>query len=653
MAFIVFRSLAAKLTILVMVGSSLVFALMLTYSYLNSREIILAKAEESARNLALSTARNMQLELRAVEEITDQFALFLGHSHPDDKVLRELIRNNVKSEPEIFGSTVAFEPFEFDPKVQWYAPYYCKGVNAVQYVNLATDSYDYFSKDWYTKPKELKAPVWSPPYFDEGGGNVIMTTYSSPFFKEAGDGMDRKVAGVVTADLSVDWLTKHLTSVKAGATGYSFLISETGVFLAHPEKDLIMRESIFSVANRPGLAHLREVGRAMLEHEDGFLDLGKGVRGRESFLGFARLPNNGWSLGVVFPKDELFSDVAGLHRTNALIAFAGSALMLVMSLIIARSIALPLRRMAELTGRVAAGELDLTLPDTKRQDEVGRLAKAFSRMTVDLKRYIKELTEATAQKQKMESELSIAAEIQRNLLPTDSCITSGPDKPEICAIMQPARHVGGDFYDFFPVGDNLFYFAIGDVCGKGIPAALLMARTKSLLESSVGESVQPAHLLARVNDRLAERNDQCVFVTLFLGILNVSTGELMYGNAGHEAPLLIREADEVAVLDGTHGPALGLFPHEQFPAGKITMKPGDMLFTFTDGVTEALDKDGAFFSKERLLSEVKHLKGRSAGDLVNGIYEAVETFALGAMQADDITVLALKMGTNSSRLPTD
>jgi len=304
--------------------------------------------------------------------------------------------------------------------------------------------------------------------------------------------------------------------------------------------------------------------------------------------------------------------------------------------------------MADVTGRVASGELDLNLPESKRSDEVGRLAQAFSRMTVDLKRYIQELTVATAEKQRIESELSIAAEIQRNLLPTEFPTSSGSENLDVFAMMEPARHVGGDFYDFFPVGDRLFYFSIGDVCGKGIPAALLMARTKSLLESIVGENTDPAHLLARVNDRLAERNDQCVFVTLFLGILDLSNGELVYGNAGHEAPIFFRQDDEAAVLDQPHGPALGLFPGEQFPTSKITMKPGDVLFTFTDGITEALDKEGSLFSKERLLEEVKHLRRPKVDDLVNGVYRAVKSFARGTDQADDITLLALKLAGKRS-----
>jgi sigma-B regulation protein RsbU (phosphoserine phosphatase) len=645
MAFIELRSLAAKLTILVMVGSSLILALILTYSYLSSRGIILGEATDGARNLALSTARNMQAELRAIEENTDKLATFFTYVHVDDKTLRDLIRINVEVEPEIFGSTAAFEPFAFDPKIQWYAPYYFREGKTVQYADLATASYHYYTKEWYTIPKALKTAVWSAPYFDEGGGNVIMTTYSAPFFKKPGKKEDKEVAGIVTADLSVDWLTKHLSSVKVGETGYCFLISDSGVFLAHPDKNLIMKESIFSVAERPGLARLKDVGRAMLSEQSGFLDLGKGVRGRESFLGFARLPSNGWSLGVVFPKDELFADTKRLYEYTAIIAVAGVALLLVMSLVVARSIAAPLKRMAQVTGRVAAGELDLKVPDTERKDEVGSLAKAFSQMNVDLKRYIKELTETTAEKQKMESELSIAAQIQRSLLPKGFSTLSGPGKPEIYAVMEPARHVGGDFYDFFPIGDNLIYFAIGDVCGKGIPAALLMARTKSLLESSVSDSITPNALLGRVNDILAENNDRYVFVTLFLGILEVNTGRLTFGNAGHEPPLVLRADDGVSFLGGGNGPALGLFPQEEYPFGEIILNPGDVLFTFTDGVTEALDVEGNLFSKERLFEEVNRLKGQSAQGLVDGVFEAVRTFSTGAVQADDITMFTFQMGT--------
>jgi len=641
-----FHSLAVKATLLVTLGTSLVFSVVQLYSYMNSREIILENAETSAKLLALSTARQMDLELRSVAEAIEQFAAVLENVQLDRNTLLGLIHKLVQDQQEIFGSTVSFEPYAFDKDIKLFAPYYYKGKDGLQFEDLTVESYGYLSKDWYCRPKGLRAPVWSPPYFDEGGGNIIMTTYSYPFFKKSAVVENREVAGILTADVSVDWLTKELSSVTVGRTGYCFLVSETGTFLAHPDKTLVMNESLYTLADKLGKPNLKEVGRLMLREESGFADLGEAFRGQRAYLAFSRLKTTGWSLGVVFPHDELFADVNALHRTNNFLAFAGIALLLVVSVVISGSITRPLRRMAKVAGEVAEGRLDVQVPDVKRKDEVGRLARSFANMTVDLKKYIRELTETTAAKERIESELAVAAQIQRSMVPSQ--FPAFPDRHDfdIYAYMNPAKEVGGDFYQFFFADETHLCLAIGDVSGKGVPAALFMAVTTSLLQSAAAQGEGSAEILQSLNRQLLRGNDTCMFVTVFCGIIDLATGELSYSTAGHDAPLIINDAHKVAPLKQTGGPVLGILEEAEFAVEKVRLSPGDALFAYTDGVTEAFNPAGEMYSIGRLRSQLELSADKDVQQMIREVVDAVAAFAGEAPQSDDLTALAIRINAS-------
>jgi len=379
------RSIALKITVLVLLGTVLVFSGILTYSYIYSKRMILEEAERSAVNLAKAVANRIDREFRGVEKVPRNLACFLEGAQYDEKTLLSVMRRMVESNAEIYGAAAAYEPYAFKVGMRTYAPYFCKKGNTIEYVQLATPEYNYFQQDWYHIPKEIKAPVWSEPYFDEGGGNILMATYSVPLFEESDDGPGSRVKAILTADVSLEWLAKFVASMSLGRTGYGFIISGNGNFVTHPRSELIMRESIFSLAEELNRPKLREIGRDMTRQKSGFVDLGRSLRGEEAFLAYARIPSAGWSLGAVLPKEELFAGVTQLHLINEGLAFLGIMLLLAVSLLVARSIAKPLRRMAGATAQVAQGDLNVNLSDIRTHDEVGQLAKSFMDMIEGLK----------------------------------------------------------------------------------------------------------------------------------------------------------------------------------------------------------------------------------------------------------------------------
>jgi phosphoserine phosphatase RsbU/P len=637
-------SIGLKITLLVLCGASIVFALALAYSYTYSRRIILEEAEKGARDLTLSVARKIEQEFRAAAKVPKVLAAVLETSNPDKETLERIVRRVVEESREIYGSAVAFEPHAFDETLRRFAPYCFKGKSGITYQQLGSDSYHYYTKDWYHLPKVLKAPVWTDPYFDEGGGQTMMTTYSRPFFERGAHGAAPKVRGIVTADVSLEWLTSLVCSVQVGRTGYCFITSDTGRFVTHPNPEFVMSESIFSLAEELQDPTLRTIGLTMAQEESGFKEIGSALNGETSFLAYARIESPGWSLGAVFPKKELLAELNRLHRETALLAAGGLILLLMVSWLVARSIAQPLRRMAAATAKVAHGDLDIDLSDIQRQDEVGQLARSFSAMAQDLKKYIKDLTETTAAKQRIESELSIAADIQRSMLP--SVFPAFPDRDEfdIYAVMHPAKEVGGDFYDFFFLDKDHLCVVIGDVSGKGVPAALFMTVTKYLIEATAILDEPLDLILTRINRHLARNNESCMFVTIFMGILNVKTGDFVYGNAGHNSPLLWDRDNPPSFLKAPGGPVVGIMDDAEFTMDRLTFRPGTVLLAYTDGVTEAFSAEGVAFSDERLLKVVIPIRDKSVKEITEDLLSEISSFCVGAPQADDITILALYFG---------
>ena len=448
--------------------------------------------------------------------------------------------------------------------------------------------------------------------------------------------------------MSLEWLTDwYIRYSRAAQDIVSSSLTQAALSLT-PTPKVIMSESMFSLAEERHDPALRTIGLAMEREESGFMEIGPALSGEDAFLAYARIPSPGWSLGAVFPKKELLAEMNSLHQRTVLVAAGGLILLLVVSGLVARSIARPLRRMAAATEKVAHGDLDIDLSDIRRQDEVGQLARSFTAMTQDLKKYIKDLTETTAAKQRIESELSIAARIQRSMLPSVFPAFPHRDEFDIYAVMHPAKEVGGDFYDFFFLDDDHLCVVVGDVSGKGVPAALFMSVTKYLIEAAVGMDEPPDKALERVNRHLAGNNESCMFVTIFMGILNVKTGEFLYANAGHNRPLLWDKDCEPSFLKPPGGPVVGIMDDAVFTMDRLTFTAGTVLLAYTDGVTEAFSADGTAFSDERLLKVVTPVRQESVKEITEVLLADIDSFCVGAPQADDITVLALSFGPRTT-----
>ncbi|MGQ0694711.1 MAG: SpoIIE family protein phosphatase [Nitrospiraceae bacterium] len=350
-----------------------------------------------------------------------------------------------------------------------------------------------------------------------------------------------------------------------------------------------------------------------------------------------------------------FKDEVDARTTNALEAvrsdaqhllvstFAGGGsllggLLIVFGLLTHRKVLRRISAVAVAAEQVAAGNLEVR-SRVRGKDELGILGETFDHM---ISRLTESLTLVEAAKARMEEELNVGRDIQMSLLPHS--FPAFPDRTEfdLFAVLEPTRETGGDLYDFFMVDQHRLCFAIGDVSGTGVSAALFMAMTKIVLKTLASYDPSPASIVTRVNDALSADNDNCMFVTLYLGILNLHDGTLLTTNAGHFPPLLKRRGRQFEWLKAQDGPLVGPMPGITFKESKTQLAPGDELFFYTDGVTEADNVRRELFGNDRLKTVLDQSTSGSVVDRIRDVMQAVKTFAGDAPQADDITMLALR-----------
>jgi sigma-B regulation protein RsbU (phosphoserine phosphatase) len=346
----------------------------------------------------------------------------------------------------------------------------------------------------------------------------------------------------------------------------------------------------------------------------------------------------GWTLGVLYPEDELFAGVGRLRLQQAGLVAAGMTVLAAAVVLLSRRLTEPLRALSASAAELASGELDKRLPPVRSRDELGALTGAFHHMRDSLRSHIHELQQATAARERMDGELRVARRIQFDMLAEDSA--SG-DGFELSAALVPARAVGGDLYDHFVRAGRVF-FMVGDVSGKGIGAALFMARAKALLQSIAARDPEPGRILSELNRELCLENEAGMYLTAVLCALDGATGELAFACAGHEPPVRVPEQGAPAALETAGGPVLGLLDAGVFPVDRVVLSPNDTLVLYSDGVNEAQDRAGEFFGAERLHAAVVGAGQAGPQPVAERLLGAVRAFAGDAPQSDDITILVAR-----------
>jgi len=517
-----------------------------------------------------------------------------------------------------------------------------------------TNIFDPRTRGWYNAAKNAGTLTWTDVFIDNSGRGLGITC-AMPFYGENGE-----FFGVAGAGMLLDSLKEIVLEAKQGDTGYAFIANERGETIISDMMAIVDDEIISRNLSDflPG-----EVAAKIIDGQTGIERVL--IDREEYFIAYAQLSTLPWSMSVVMSVDEVIlpaleneqhiisltgEAVSGIDRMiyitlgvfiiALLLALAGIA---VLAQRMAKGLAKPIIELSDGAGIIGAGNLDYRL-DVKTGDEVESMSDGFNTMIDNIKKI-------TAEQERIGAELDIATKIQASMLP---CIFPPfPDRDEfdIFASMRPAKEVGGDFYDFFFIDRNTLAVVMADVSGKGVPAALFMVITKTLLKSYAQSAasdesgtgiVSPGEVFEVVNNILCENNDADMFVTVFMGYLDIPSGVFTYVNAGHNPPLVKRFGAQYEWLKTSPCFVLAGMEDMAFKQEEITLNNGDLLFLYTDGVTEAMDEKLELFSDPRLLDTLNKYTDATPKDLLPIILNEIDSFAGKAEQADDITMLALK-----------
>ena len=514
-------------------------------------------------------------------------------------------------------------------------------------------AFDCRNLPWYTAVKKTRALYISKAYSDSFNRGLTVTL-AQPIV------VNGEFNGVLGVDILIERINDEILNTHYGAGGYAMLFDGDGDVVSARG----LTERNFSAENFLG-TEARAVLEAMKSNERGFTQ--STIDHEAVYILYAPVPVTGWKLTVVMPVDEMLRPADASDQTirsmseSALSGMDGIInrlyiLMLIVFLMltavfiaivrgVCNRIAQPILKLSEDVRRTGDGNLDYR-SDIHSGDEIELLSTSFERMTASLRAYIDNLTRVTAEKERIGAELSIATRIQASMLP---CIFPPfPNRPEfdIYAMMVPAKEVGGDFYDFFMVDEDHLAVVIADVSGKGIPAALFMMTTRTLIKTLALKGISPAQVLDEANARLCENNEADMFVTAWIGILTISSGKFVFANAGHNAPLIRRKGEGFVALKTRPGFVLAGMEGTRYHQAETVLLPGDMLFLYTDGVTEAANPQEILYGEDRLKQALEARYTKNLKEFLSGVKAELDAFADGAAQFDDITMLVLRVDKN-------
>ena len=627
-------SLRDKLILTICLPLLAVYVAVLFIEYRTGKAEEIAQAQRELVELAGRLAMEIDKDLSTAAQAARSTADFLTRFPPTERQQVDgLLRSVVGAGDTVFGSCIAFEPGSFAADRQRFAPYLYRGPAGADLKSIDID-YDYPRWDWYLLPKLLGRPAWTDPYFDEGGADRLMCSYAAPFHRGG------KFAGVVTVDVTLEGMQARMSSVDTHG-GYCTLISGTGTFVSHPNPGYIMAESIFSLAMWHHLPELEAVGREMVAGRSGVRRIVQAATGLPAWIVFVPVESAGWSMAAVIPERAVMAEVYARLNRQAGLYLAGLAAILVVILFVSAWLVRPIARLATVAAEVARGNLDVRVTGVRSRDEIGSFAETFNRMIGDLKGSVEARIRETAARESLERELQIARQIQVSLLPTARPAFPGRTEFTLDAANAPAKIMAGDFYDFWFVDDDLLAVVIADVSGKGVPAAMFMAVARTVLRNCSTRGQGPAQVLTAANRVISGQNEEGMFVTVFYGHYCVRSGELVFANGGHNPPWLIRSGGAMESLAPPTGPIVGIDADVEYGQSRAILEPDDVLLLYTDGATEAADRQGAMLGDEGLEQILAEIHARPVDEICRTVLRRVDEYRESPDQ-DDVTVLALR-----------
>lgn len=630
------RKLSVRVSLWVVLFAAIIFLAALGFMFMQARDAVRQEAVNRATQILNNTALRVTGILNRAEVASDMIEwLVMRHPEASDSmfVYSEAV---LKRNHDFFNCSIAFEPYFYEKYGRYFSAYSKRNGDSIRTMQGGSDSYQYFYMDWYLMPRLLGKMCWTEPYMDldvATNTKEMLTSYCNPIVDNEG-----KFLGAINIGLSLSWLSNTISAVKPYPNSYSIMVGHGGTYFVHPDTTKLLNETIFTETMEREDTAQTALGHAMQRGEEGMKQLN--VDGVDSYVFYKPLGQTGWSMAIVCPESDIFGGFDRLRRTVTTIVTVGLLLMLFFFIRIITSELQPLRRLAQEAETIASGQFDTKLPDFKRTDEIGQLSHSFGNMQNSLVSYIEELKATTAQKASIESELNVASSIQMSMLPSMFPNREGLD---MYASMTPAKEVGGDLYGYLLIDDSL-YFCLGDVSGKGVPASLFMAQVTRLFRTLANQQMPPAEICTRMNDALSgDENPTNMFVTMFIGLVDLKTGHLSFCNAGHNPPVIGGGESHGDFLKMLTNFPIGVLPDLEFQGEEISSIKGRPLFIYTDGLNEAENKEHDQFGDDHLLDILRNTHFDSARQVIETLAAEVEHHRGGADPNDDLTMMCLRV----------
>ena len=571
---------------------------------------------------------------RAVEIASKNNVAELEEHLGSPEEVAEAMEHELLLNDRYIGCGVAFEPDFFKSQGRWFEIYArFADSTRVECRQIGSADHDYFHQEWYTKALGLTKGQGhlSNPYLDKDGSQCVVVTYSTPIHDRQG-----RQVGVYGIDLNLSWLFKMIED-EENSYVKRLIGTNDPLDFDDDDDDTYFFIQILSQDGEKitGSGNLDDKALKTIMNADGIGFKLMPTAGSTFGISSQRIANTGWTLVVAQHVKLVYIWGAILGVIILFFMTTGSIVIFFFMRRSIRRATRPLNTLSESAQEVAKGNFETPLPTFRHQDEIAELRDSFFMMQWSLKQYVEELKASTAAKASIESEMNIAHNIQMSMLPKTFPAFPNRGDIELYASLTPAKGVGGDLYDFF-IRDEKLFFCIGDVSGKGVPASLVMAVTRTLFRNIAAHTSEPKEIVGTMNANISEGNDNNMFVTLFVGVFDLATGLLRYCNAGHDAPYI---KDTLLPCDSNL--PIGIMSDWSFTKQQTTIAPGTLLFLYTDGLTEAENANHELFGEERITSVVTGFSG-SPQQLIETVTAAVGQFVGDTEQSDDLTMLAIK-----------
>ena len=645
-------SVATKTTLLVLVC---VTAIMLTagiWQMQHVRSIVSAETHRQASRSMENAIKIIDNRISNVETAVKTAAAYANTFAPHENLCYTLLKQLIDANEDIAAVTLMYSADYFTKYGRYFAPTIVRdpvsGKLEEDEIGGPENDFCYLETDsnWiYTN--KLDAGYWCLPYIDSMSTKRAMVSYSVPIHDEKGE-----TYAILCADIDLRWVQHIVEEAKPYDYSKVFVIGRDSQYVCHPDQRWIQSVNVITKTRQAKDFEELRLAQRMLRWERGCDTMDAHTltnlaarEGKPSIVYFAPVERVQWSVCFTIPEDIIMKGPNQLS-TNMLILLIVMLVLIAFTLyaIIHRQLK-PLTVLAVKTREIAHGNFHVHLPAVNTNDEIRHLRDAFDNMQQSLDSYVSELKATTASKASMENELKVASEIQMSMLP--KTYPPYPDRTDIDLYGQllPAKAVGGDLFDFF-INEGKLFFCIGDVSGKGVPASLLMAVTRSQFRTVSAHESTPDKIVSFISDAMSEGNDTNMFVTLLVGVLDLSTGMLRYSNAGHEAPLLISGSDDrLGMLPVDSNIPAGVMSGWTFTCQEALIDRQTTIFLYTDGLTEAEDMQHNQFGEDRILEaarQVQNAHSQQPRDIVNAMTQAVRQFVGKAEQSDDLTMLAIR-----------